>query len=47
MEKIANGIWRVRFGKPESHTPVNLRETEVRTEELAKLDCQGSFALLA
>ncbi|MDQ0874573.1 alpha-D-xyloside xylohydrolase [Paenibacillus sp. V4I3] len=41
MDKIANGIWRVRFGNPESHTPVNLRETEVRTEELAKLDCHG------
>jgi alpha-D-xyloside xylohydrolase len=41
MEQIANGIWRLRFGQPEPHTPVALRETEIRTEQLKRLDCAG------
>ncbi|KIL40732.1 glycoside hydrolase [Gordoniibacillus kamchatkensis] len=42
MERIANGVWRVRFGQPEQHTPVTLRETEIRTEQLNELKCTGT-----
>ncbi|WP_079913109.1 TIM-barrel domain-containing protein [Paenibacillus sp. 32352] len=41
MEQIANGIWRLRFGQPEAHTPVQLRETKMQTEQLSKLECPG------
>ncbi|QYR23106.1 DUF5110 domain-containing protein [Paenibacillus sp. sptzw28] len=41
MDKIANGVWRLRGGEPERHTPVSLRETEIRYEELDRLDCPG------
>ncbi|MBD0381494.1 glycoside hydrolase family 31 protein [Paenibacillus sedimenti] len=42
MERIANGIWRLRFGQPETHTPVQLRETEIKMEQLNKLECTGT-----
>ncbi|WP_248924266.1 TIM-barrel domain-containing protein [Paenibacillus hamazuiensis] len=42
MEKIANGVWRLCFGQPENHTPVRLRKTEIRTEQLGKLECPGT-----
>jgi alpha-D-xyloside xylohydrolase len=42
MDKIANGIWKLRFGQPEPHTPVSLRETEIRTEQLNRLECEGT-----
>ncbi len=42
MEKIANGVWRVHFGQPEKHTPVRLRETSVKLEQLLELPCIGT-----
>lgn len=37
MEKIANGVWRLRYGTPEAHTPVSLRKSEVLEGQLEKL----------
>jgi alpha-D-xyloside xylohydrolase len=42
MDKIACGVWRHRFGEPEMHTPVSLRETEIKTDALVKLGCTGA-----
>lgn len=42
MEKIANGVWKIRFGQPEAHTPVSLRHTEALTAQLYKLACGGA-----
>lgn len=42
MEKIANGVWKIRFGQPEAHTPVSLRYTEALTGQLSKLACGGT-----
>ncbi|MGM0881034.1 MAG: TIM-barrel domain-containing protein [Bacillota bacterium] len=42
MEKIANGVWKIRFGQPEAHTPVSLRNTETLTGQLSKLACEGA-----
>ncbi|WP_284638435.1 glycoside hydrolase family 31 protein [Paenibacillus silviterrae] len=42
MKSIANGIWRVRFGEPEKHTPVQLRETVMQTEALDRLGSEGA-----
>lgn len=42
MEKIAEGIWRIRFGQPEKFTPAAMRTKEIMFEEIAKLpavDC--------
>lgn len=45
MEKMANGIWKIRYGKPETHTPVSLRQTEAKTKQLDKLVCKGAAPL--
>lgn len=37
MEKIANGIWKIRLGSPESNTPVNLLKADLQLESLSKL----------
>lgn len=37
MEKIAEGVWRVRIGKPESITPVSVRKTTIDTKGLDAL----------
>jgi alpha-D-xyloside xylohydrolase len=42
MEKIANGIWRVRYGQPEAHTPVSMREAQMKPEELDRLPAAGA-----
>jgi alpha-D-xyloside xylohydrolase len=41
MEQIAIGVWRLRWGTPELHTPVSLRSTEIRKEALNGLACEG------
>lgn len=41
MEKVANGVWKITFGQPETHTPVSLRKTEVQKERLDKLAGNG------
>ncbi|AFC28899.1 glycoside hydrolase, family 31 [Paenibacillus mucilaginosus 3016] len=41
MERIANGVWKLRWGQPEEHTPVSLRDHEIRQEALEKLICGG------
>ncbi|OXM85735.1 glycoside hydrolase [Paenibacillus rigui] len=41
MQQLANGVWRLQSGQPEAHTPVSLRETEMKTEALEKLACEG------
>ena len=41
MEKIANGIWKWQWGTSEQHTPVSMRETEIRHEALERLTCEG------
>ncbi|WP_159888551.1 glycoside hydrolase family 31 protein [Paenibacillus puerhi] len=40
MEKIANGVWRWRFGQPEAHTPVTMREKTLQAEALERLGCE-------
>ena len=42
MERIANGVWRLRWGKPEKHTPVSLRTTAVMEAALGKLESRGA-----
>ncbi|XEC95739.1 TIM-barrel domain-containing protein [Paenibacillus tarimensis] len=41
MENIANGVWKLRFGQPETNTPVRFRETEIKSEQLQLLNCAG------
>lgn len=41
MEKIANGIWKFRWGEPEKHTPTALREFDILHEALERLSCKG------
>lgn len=41
MEKIGNGVWKLRFGQPEAFTPVSLRETAPAAEALERLACGG------
>jgi alpha-D-xyloside xylohydrolase len=35
--EIANGIWRIRFGTPETFVPTHFRSGDVQTESLAKM----------
>lgn len=37
MDLTHPGVWRLRFGTPETHTPVSLRRTTVAAEGLAEL----------
>jgi len=37
MKMIAPGIWKCRFGRPEKHTPVSMKEEECLIESLNKL----------
>jgi len=37
MEKIANGIWKIRLGSPEEHTPVTLLKADIQQESLNRL----------
>lgn len=39
MEKIANGIWKLSFGKPETITPACLLEPRIRHDFLNELAC--------
>jgi alpha-D-xyloside xylohydrolase len=41
MEQVANGVWQLRWGRPESHTPVSLRDTEVEKEALERIPGNG------
>ena len=34
VERVGNGIWKLRFGVPETHTPVQLSEARMRHKEL-------------
>lgn len=47
MKRIANGIWKISYGQPEAHTPVSLRNTEMKTEQLDKLKCGGTAPIAA
>lgn len=38
MERISNGIWKLSWGKPEEHTPIKLRTSEIEHESLNKLE---------
>lgn len=38
IEKIAEGIWRIRFGTPESITPFSLCKVNIAFEALAEMD---------
>ncbi|SDD06919.1 alpha-D-xyloside xylohydrolase [Paenibacillus sp. UNCCL117] len=42
MKRIANGVWMLRFGHPETHTPVSLRETVMKEEALDELTAEGN-----
>ncbi|MCI9338733.1 MAG: glycoside hydrolase [Lachnospiraceae bacterium] len=37
FERIANGVWKLRIGEPERHTPVALRAFPMREEALEKM----------
>lgn len=37
FEQIANGIWKLRIGMPERHTPVALRKFPMSEEALGNL----------
>lgn len=39
--KIANGVWRYRYGEPETHTPVSLRNTKIAYDALERIGCKG------
>lgn len=42
MQKVANGIWKLRFGEPEAHTPLSLNDIAIKQKELEALDCTGT-----
>ncbi|MDF2939001.1 MAG: glycoside hydrolase [Paenibacillaceae bacterium] len=41
MEKVANGIWKMIHGVPETHTPVRYRSAPVKEAALESLPCPG------
>ena len=45
MQPIAPGIWKVRFGRPEKHTPVSLREEKPQLKAMAWLPQVKAFHL--
>ena len=36
-EQVAPGVWRIRLGKPETHTPLSFRTAPIRTEGFGSL----------
>lgn len=42
MEQVARGIWKLTYGQPDVHTPVTLRESEIKTDPLDRLNCDGN-----
>jgi alpha-D-xyloside xylohydrolase len=41
MQRIANGVWKVRYGEPEQHTPVTLGQKGIQYNALEQLQCEG------
>jgi alpha-D-xyloside xylohydrolase len=41
MEKVANGIWKLRWGEPEEFTPIKVTEINSSVEALEKLISNG------
>lgn len=41
MQRIANGVWKVRYGEPEQHTPVTLGQKGIQYDALEQLQCEG------
>lgn len=37
MEQIAKGIWKISYGTPEEHTPVSMRRSKIRFQELEQV----------
>ncbi len=37
VEQVASGVWRIRFGQPETYTPNQFREKEICKESLSSL----------
>ena len=46
MEKVAEGIWKIRFGMPEKNTPVKLRQNSICKEALAQME-EGKKAFVS
>lgn len=43
VEEVASGVWRIRFGQPESFTPGRFREKPIRKDALAGLPAPGKL----
>lgn len=41
MQSIAHGVWKLRFGQPEPHTPVQLLAPDIQADALQSLPCSG------
>lgn len=41
MENIANGVWKISYGQPEMHTPVQMREYDIQLKGLEQLVSRG------
>ena len=39
-ERIASGVWKVRFGTPSAYTPTAHRSNEIKTEVLSVLSAE-------